>query len=112
MPTKRNGPNGWFQYLYGYNSRNHFLNSRGVRPDVFERMARDEWWYQKSALLHPECPLHIRKWFSQDPIWYKRLVAYFATKGPNGYWSNAANDTDKRIQRIYRAITLTPSKMA
>jgi hypothetical protein len=107
-----NGKGGAFELKYGYRSRRQFLLARSVNPDVFENMARDHWWFQKSALLHPECPSHIRDWFSRDPVWYKRLVAYFATKGPEGYWSKSANDPDKRIQRIYRAITLVPSKMA
>jgi hypothetical protein len=100
-PTQMNGPYGWFEYLYGYRSRNRFLKSTGVRPDVFERMARDEWWFQKSALLHPECPEHIRVWFLSDPVWFKRFVAYFATKAPKSFWERAVNETDKRIKRAY-----------
>jgi hypothetical protein len=99
---KMNGRGGEFETLYGYRSRRQFLMARNVMHLTFERMARDSsWWYQKSALLHPECPLHIREWFANDPVWYKRFVAYFATKGPTEFWERAVYENDKRIQRAY-----------
>ena len=87
---------------YGFKHRSAFLKATQVPPAVIESVSNDpDWKIAKLALLHPECPLIIRDKFAQDPIWYKRVVAYFATKAPKDYYLQAAKETDKRIRRFF-----------
>ena len=88
---------------YGYASRAAFLRDAAPSPETFQAMAAsDDWRVQKSTLLHPACPIEIRSAFSRDPIWYKRLVAIFATKAPADFWRMAEGDPDKRVQAVYK----------
>ncbi len=87
---------------YGFKHRSAFLKATQVPPQVIENVSNDaDWHIAKLALLHPECPLALRDKFASDPIWYKRTVAYFATKAPKDYYLRAGAETDKRIRRFF-----------
>jgi hypothetical protein len=88
---------------YGYASRSAFLRDESPADLVFAEMAvSGDWAIEKSVLLHPKCPIEIRDTFAKDPIWYKRLVAFFATKGPEGYWKKAEGDPSIHIRAAFK----------
>lgn len=95
---------------HGYNSRAAFLRDPNPSEAIMRQIvAEDDWFFVKGVLKHPACPIDIRDKYAQDPVWYKRIVAIFATKAPDGYLHKAATDPDKRIQRAYkRMATLEP----
>jgi hypothetical protein len=94
---------------YGYNSRAAFLRDPNPREGIMRQIvAEDDWFFVKGVLKHPKCPIDIRDKYAADPIWYKRIVAFFATKAPSGYVHKAANDPDKRIQRAYQRYISDP----
>lgn len=87
---------------YGFKNRTAFLKAINVPATTIEAVASDsDWKIAKLALLHPECSLALRDRFAADPIWYKRTVAYFATKAPKDYYLKAGVETDKRIRRFF-----------
>ena len=87
---------------YGFKHRSAFLKATQIAPSTFEAVAADpDWKIAKLVLLHSDCPLELRDRFAQDPIWYKRVVAYFATKAPKDYYLKAGKETDKRIRRFF-----------
>lgn len=100
---------------YGYASRAAFLRDENPTLEAMNAMAQDEEWaVQKSVLLHPKCPIEIRDAFSKSPIWYMRLVAFFATKAPEGYWKKAEGDPSVHVRaafkRKYEWEILTPEE--
>lgn len=97
---------------FGFNSRAHFLRTSNVPQETFYKMVFSDWEAQKAALLHRECPLDVRQIMTKHPIWYKRLVAYFATKGPENFWQLSKADPDKRIKNIYNRIITSMGQTA
>lgn len=89
---------------FGYKSRAAFLRDPAPSPEVMRKMVnQDRWDVQKSVLLHPACPIDIREEFIRDPIWYKRFVAFFATKAPENFFHRAADDIHPVIAKAYKA---------
>jgi len=88
---------------FGYKSRAAFLRDPSPSLEIMQEMAANERWdIQKSVLLHAACPLDIREQFIKDPIWYKRFVAFFATKAPENFFHRAADDLHPVIQKAYK----------
>ena len=88
---------------YGFKHRSAFLTATTSASGDRECLKRSRLEDRQTCPLHPECPLILRDKFASDPIWYKRVVAYFATKAPKDYYLRAANETDKRIRRFFCA---------
>lgn len=87
---------------YGFKSRAAFVRTQNVDPAVFLAMASDpDWQIAKNVLYHPECPVALRDQFANDPIWYKRLVAYFTQAAPKEYFHKAKVDPDQRVTKNY-----------
>lgn len=87
---------------HGYRSAAAFLRDKNIPRSTFDSIIKDKYWcVVKRALLHKECPMDIREQFRNDPTWYKRFVAIYASAAPVGYVKHALKDPSPRVRNAY-----------